>query len=141
MYKMPRRVKAQWDPTLTDLTTKMCFISPRSFGSEEGEMGSKKELFVCCCLNHIPPLPKLTLCGVGSVAACKGQGDSCPSFWRTPRHCQHHPVDVAPRREWGQHAWGQGPGYREQGKELGLRRAEGETLGKGGVRKALLRGQ
>lgn len=65
---MPCRVKAEWDLTLMDLTTKICLISPRSFGSEEGEMGSKKEVAMCCCLNHIPPLPKLTLCAVGSVA-------------------------------------------------------------------------
>lgn len=43
-----------------DFTTKMCFISFRSFGSEEGEMGTKKEPAVCRCLNHIPPFPKLT---------------------------------------------------------------------------------
>lgn len=140
MYKIPRRVKAQWDPTLMDLTTKMCFISPRSFGSEEGETGSKKEAAVCRCLNHIPPLPKLALCGVGLVATCKGQGDSCSSFWRTPCHCQHHPVDVASRKEWGKCAWGQGPGCMGQGKELDLR-TEKKILRKGGVRKALLRGQ
>lgn len=34
------------------------------------------------------------------------------------------PVDRAPRRERGKRVWGQGPGCRERGKELGLRREE-----------------
>lgn len=88
-------------------------------------MGSNNESAMCRCRNHTPLLPKLTPAGggSGSMIVCEGHGGLVLSGG-VPPTAGLTPVDRAPRREWGKRVWGQGPGCRERGKELGLRREE-----------------